>query len=519
MSEPRGREGRSSPDSSSRKLKLLIFVVAYNAERTVLSLLERIPKVLMEMCNTEALVVDDSSRDNTFILCEKGRDEGKIPFPLHVLFNPDRQGYGGSQKIGYQFAISKGFDIVALVHGDGQYAPEELPGLIQPIRDGLADAVFGLRMMEHVRALKGGVPFYQYAGNKILTWIENRLLHAGLSAFHAGCRVYSVEALKRIPFHLNTNDFHFDTEIIIQLIRSGMRIVELPITTYYEDEMCHVNGIKYVAGVIWSMVKVRLNDINLLYDRKFDCRPVDASHARYQLKTAFTSTHSLTADAVPYGSSVVDLGCAGGHFGRFLREKRKARVVGVDVQPLAPGVILDEFISHDLDANELPVALDNVDVIVILDVIEHLKSPEKFVELLREKTKLNPRIRLIVTTGNIAFILLRLLHLAGIFNYGKKGILDLTHLRLFTFSTLAKLFEQQGFRVLSKRGVPAPWPFVFGDGTLSHLLMRGHLILCQLWPSMFAYQIFMEIQPRPHPAYLLAAAYTNSIQKSTRASG
>ena len=95
------------------------------------------------------------------------------------------------------------------------------------------------------------MPLYKYVGNKILTTIQNRLLHSNLSEFHSGYRLYSVEALKKVPFGRNTNDFHFDTEIIIQLLRARLRIRELPIPTYYGDEICHVNGMKYA----WDVVK------------------------------------------------------------------------------------------------------------------------------------------------------------------------------------------------------------------------------------------------------------------------
>src|SRR5690606_9300123 len=143
---------------------------------------------------------------------------------------------------GYQYAIEKGYDIVALLHGDAQYAPEALPDLLKPLEAGEADAVFGSRMMEKGQALKGGMPLYKYVGNKILTTFENAMLGMSLSEFHSGYRLYSCKALKKVPFHRNTHDFHFDTQIIIQFHAAGLRIVEVPIPTYYGDEICGVNG-------------------------------------------------------------------------------------------------------------------------------------------------------------------------------------------------------------------------------------------------------------------------------------
>lgn len=502
----------------SAKPRLLVFIVAYNAEASIASVLERIPDALLHAYNVEILVIDDSSRDNTFTVAESIRKAENVAFPLHVLYNPENQGYGGNQKIGYHFAITKGFDFVALVHGDGQYAPEELPRLVEPLRDGSADAVFGSRMMKEGRPLHGGMPLYKFIGNKLLTWLENRLLGTHLSEFHSGYRIYSIAALKKIPFQLNTDDFHFDTEIIIQWVRAGLRIRELPIPTYYGKEICHVNGMKYAFDVIWSVIQSRLNDINLLYDRKFDCRPDATGHAQYKLKLGFESPHALVLATVPTGARVIHLGCASGYFGQLLRERCQARVTGVDSEPLPPNVTLDDFVLHDLDAPNIPINFDKVDIILLLDVIENLKSPERFVDRLYEKIGLHPSVRLVVSSGNIAFFISRLLHVCGIFNYGKKGILDMTHTRLFTCTTLRRLFEQSGFSMTTRRYIPAPWPLVFGNGVFGRFMMGTHKLLCRIWPSLFAYQFLMEFRPRPNLNYLLQVAYVMTEQRANQIS-
>ena len=118
---------------------------------------------------------------------------------MTVLRNEYNQGYGGNQKVGYAYAIEQGFDFVAMVHGDGQYAPEELPRLSRRCATGEADAVFGSRMMSRFGALQGGMPLYKFVGNKILTALQNVLLGTQLSEFHSGYRVYSVAALQAIP--------------------------------------------------------------------------------------------------------------------------------------------------------------------------------------------------------------------------------------------------------------------------------------------------------------------------------
>ena len=129
----------------TNKKRLLIFVVAYNAQHTISWVLGRVPSSLATQFEAEILVIDDQSEDKTFEESEvfAARDENK--FKITVLFNPKNQGYGGNQKVGYHYAIKNEFDFVALIHGDGQYAPEELPTLIKPLASGKADAVFGSR--------------------------------------------------------------------------------------------------------------------------------------------------------------------------------------------------------------------------------------------------------------------------------------------------------------------------------------------------------------------------------------
>ena len=163
-------------NGKQKKFRVLIFIVAYNAERTIERVLARIPASLAEQFEVEILAIDDSSADRTFEIGQKIKAAGSLPFPLHVLFNPKNQGYGGNQKIGYHYAIKNGFDFVALLHGDGQYAPEALPGLLMPLSRGEADAVFGSRLLSQGAALKGGMPLYKFVGNRILSWFQNRLL-------------------------------------------------------------------------------------------------------------------------------------------------------------------------------------------------------------------------------------------------------------------------------------------------------------------------------------------------------
>ncbi len=496
-----------------RRPRLLVFVVAYNAEKTIQPTLERIPPRLLDDYDVEVLVIDDSSTDQTFDRGETLRRNDSLPFALTVLFNPSNQGYGGNQKIGFHYAIEKQFDFVALIHGDGQYAPECLPELIEPLASNRAEAVFGSRMLHKSGALRGGMPVYKFVGNRILTAIENWLLRAQLSEWHSGYRLYSTAALRQIPFHLNSNGFHFDTEIIIQLLVSGARVAELPIPTYYGEEISHVNGIKYAKDVVLACLKARAQEWSLFYDRKFDCLPAGARKSPYAAKLDFESPHTLTRDRIKPGSRVLDIGCAAGYLGDTLRALG-CHTTGVDAVPLGHETALDAFHRCDLNDRPFPLDLEYFDYAIMLDVIEHLSSPENFVDDFLAAASRNQKLQLVVSTGNVAFIVTRLMLLFGQFNYGKRGILDLTHTRLFTFGTFRRLFEQSGFDVLEVRGVPAPIPLVVGTGSIGRLLIAFNKLLIAISPSLFSYQIFAVVRPRPTLESLLDRAQSESTVRS-----
>lgn len=498
--------------SHPAKPRVLIFVVAYHAEKTIQHVLTRIPLSLIEH-DTEVLVIDDASHDGTFDMSDAVRRNGNLPFRLTVLTNPINQGYGGNQKLGFLYAIKNDFDIVALVHGDGQYAPEALPELLQALLEGEADAVFGSRMIQRFSALKGGMPLYKYVGNKILTTYQNLVLGASLSEFHSGCRLYSTAALRAIPFELNSNGFHFDTEIIIQLLFARFRIKELPIPTYYGDEICYVNGLKYAWDVLTATTVARLHTFGLMYRRKFDVRPDAKENSYCKPKLDYDSSHSAAVAQVAHGQTVVDIGCAGGYLSLPLKAKG-CRVIGIDRFRPCETAGYDEFIQHDLDSPIFPFRLDDADVVLLLDVIEHLQSPETFVAALREVAASNRNITVIASTGNVGFIIPRLMLLLGQFNYGKRGILDLTHTRLFTFASFRRLFEESGFAVLITRGIPAPIPMVVTNRRLANFLMRVNQVLIRISKALFAYQIFLVVRPLPTLAALLNDSHRHAAQRA-----
>jgi 2-polyprenyl-3-methyl-5-hydroxy-6-metoxy-1,4-benzoquinol methylase/glycosyltransferase involved in cell wall biosynthesis len=494
MSEPRVRaqsmEGPSEAEwaqclAVAARMRVAVFVVAYDAEAHIEDTLRRIPQKLVRQL-ASIYVIDDSSRDDTTRVATDL--EGEMP-RLEVFRTPFNQGYGGNQKLGYQHAIRQGFDIVVLLHGDGQYAPEFLPRMLAPFEAPDTAAVFGSRMMVPGAARRGGMPMYKNIGNRVLTAIENRLLGTDLSEFHSGYRAYRVSALAQIPFQYNTNDFHFDTEIIIQLLARGLRIVEVPIPTYYGDEICHVEGVPYALRCLATVLRSRANRYHLVYHPKFNVFGSD----EYVFKEAPNSVHQHVVQRqwAP-ATKVLEVGAGHGRVGRALDE-RGAEVVAVDL--IKPDESFPyPYLQHDLDeafADEVVAAhAGPVDVVVALDVIEHLTRPESSLREIRRAMK--PGARLIASTGNVAFLPVRAMLALGQFNYGKKGILDLTHQRLFTVRSFCRTLEGEGFRVESVRGFGPPIRDMVGSSLPWRIVDWLAGALARLWPSLFGYQFLVE---------------------------
>ena len=211
-------------------MKNLIFIVAYNHENFITSVLDRLPKKVYKK-NYEILIIDDASKDKTFdtaIYWAKNKN-----IKIKILKNPKNLGYGGNQKAGFNYAIKNNFSNLVLLHGDGQYAPEIVIDLVEHHIKNLNKLTLGSRMIKKTNALKGRMPIYKFIGNIILTFLQNIILSSNLSEFHTGYRVYNVEKLKKINFHLNTNDYHFDTQTIIQLMMNNFKVGEYSIPTYY----------------------------------------------------------------------------------------------------------------------------------------------------------------------------------------------------------------------------------------------------------------------------------------------
>jgi len=466
-----------------------ILVVAYNAAATLAKTLDRIPAEIRSDIR-EIIVSDDHSQDSTYLV---GLGYQQISdLPITLIRQPQNLGYGGNQKAGYEVAIEHGLDIVVMLHGDGQYAPESLPEMVGPLLAGEADAVFGSRIMIKGAARKGGMPLYKYVGNRVLTRFENAVLGTHLSEFHSGYRAYSVDALKQIPFQQNSNGFNFDTQIIIQMHDAGMRIKEIPIPTFYGDEISYVAGMEYAADVTKDVIGYRLQKAGfgdgsrVTVKEEYELKPnEDSSHGRISM---------LLGSRPP--SKILDLGCSSGLLAERLRDMGHY-VTGVDVNEFeGVGERTGAFFKADLNQGIPPDVGTGFDLVLAADVLEHLPRPGDLLEEIRRV--LSPDGTALICIPNIAHWYPRLRSMLGMFDYDQRGILDTTHLRFFTRRSIRKLIERHDYSILRLEAVGLPLDAIGLEGHKGHWVRLIDNLFSSLWPTMFGYQFIVEVAPRVH---------------------
>jgi hypothetical protein len=474
-----------------QKGKVLIFIIAFNDEDQIQKVLGRIPAEMADKYDCEILLIVDSSSDKTFELAHSYQVSNNLQY-LKVLYNPVDQGYGGNQKLGYEYAIRHGFDAIVLLHGGGQYAPEEMDNLIAPLMSGEADAIIGSRFTDAGVKNLAGMPLYKYYGNRLLTWLQNKVLKTRFTDLHSGYRAYSVKTLSDIPFNLNANGYHFDTQLIIQFLLARKTIREVKIPAFYEKGIHDLNKLKFAWNVLHETLISRFQNMALFYRREYDLLPFEEE---YSLKLGYMSSHTLAIQNIPENSKVLDIGGGQGRIAGELK-KKGCFVAGVDKNPLVLTENYDFFYQRNLDFIEFDFDIRQYDHVLLLDIIEHLSYPEHFLDQLRLRFGLN-QPKIIITVPNIGFFISRLQLMLGNFNYGKEGILDKTHKRLFTFSTIKKSCRQSGYIIEKVRGIPAPFPKAVGNNFLGHFLLSVNRMLIRISKGLFSYQVYLEVRPTP----------------------
>lgn len=239
--------------------KLFVIMPAYNAEKTLQQTYDDIPKDIVDTI----ILVDDCSHDNTVALAKK--------LKIVTLQHERNKGYGGNQKTCYYHACVMGADIVVMLHPDYQYTPKLIRSMASLIAEDIFDVVLGSRILG-TGARKGGMPFYKYISNRVLTFIENLLIGQKLSEYHTGYRAFSREVLETLRLEGNSDDFVFDNEMLVQCCAAGYRIAEVTCPTRYFKEASSINfgrSVKYGLGCLLVSIQYALHRFGIIKFEKF----------------------------------------------------------------------------------------------------------------------------------------------------------------------------------------------------------------------------------------------------------
>lgn len=260
----------------STDARIVIVLPAYNAARTLEKTYADIPQEKVY----KIILVDDVSQDQTVEVAQA--------LGLSVVIHIQNRGYGGNQKTCYIEALKEGADVVVMLHPDHQYDSKRVPELVEPILSGRADMVIGSRILNG-RALEGGMPFWKFAANRVLTICENVVYGTDLTDGHSGFRAYSRRFLTTVPFLLNSDDFVFDSQMIAQAAYLGFKICEIPVQARYFPEASSVNfrvSTIYGLKTLGVMVRFLLQRLGFCRFRFFDRRLEDVV-SRHHHETIF----------------------------------------------------------------------------------------------------------------------------------------------------------------------------------------------------------------------------------------
>ncbi len=235
--------------------KIVVVLPAYNAEKTLERTYKEIPFDIVD----EVVLVDDNSTDDTI-------GEGKRLGIKHIIPHENNKGYGGNQKSCYNKALALGGDIVIMLHPDYQYTPKLIESMSYLIANEVYPVVLGSRILGK-GALKGGMPWYKYLANRILTLSQNILMNQKLSEYHTGYRAFSKEVLERTDFNVNSDDFVFDNQMLAQIFYAGFEIAEITCPTKYFEEASSINFKRsaiYGLGVLKVSFQYRLAKLGII---------------------------------------------------------------------------------------------------------------------------------------------------------------------------------------------------------------------------------------------------------------
>ncbi len=477
--------------------RILVAISVYRGLAELEETLRRIPAALMPLIQEIAVfgVFSEEEAEGLFQRLSQNPAWEK----LRYCRIPRRYHYGENLKNCFDYAIEKGFDYVAVLRGDAAYEPSCLPLFFLRALVMKSPAVIGNRMRDTGSGTRSQGSRLRLWANRFLSLVEEFILRMGLKDYHCGFRLLSTEVLKRIPYSLNVGDYLFDLQLLIQLRCLGIKICASPVPDFHDKTMSFGQTARYAWRAIKISVGYRMHQLHLIRRAVYF---VDLDE-HYTLKRNRSSSHMQILNSLEPGSTVLDIGC-----GRSLLAEEYARrgitVVGVDnLSQEKVSKSIHAYVRHDLE-KPLDLPYGRVfDYVILSDVIEHINNRDALMNTLRRHLKTDGK--LVASTGNIAIWFYRMSLLLGRFEYGPRGILDRTHVHLYTLDTFQRFFRQKGYKLLDVKFTPIPFELVVsstGRSSLIEGITSWYHYLTLLWPRMLAYQFIVYCTFRSYESAL-----------------
>ena len=428
----------------------------------------------------------------------------QFDIPITVVTFPQADAkYGAIQKVAFGWAIDQQFDIAAVVHASGHFPLTELDQLILPIAREGAGGVFARRIRGGAIFSKG-ISWWKVAGNRYLCSVLNRIVGHTAREWLCPFRAYSTAVLRAIPFRNNSDEHVFDLEMLVGCVELHAHLEEIQVHVEPDSAFSLSDCIRLTRDSVIAALRYRIHKMG------FGTGSTAFNSLAYEVKVEENSSHdSLLRWLKQFPpSSVLDVGCSDGHFGRLLEEMGHD-VTGVDIQA-SPGV--EKRLSHFVKAN-LEEGLtqhfehESFDVVVLADVLEHVRSPEILLRGARALVK--PDGRILVSIPNIGHWYGRLKVGLGLFSYDRRGLFDSGHLRFFTRVNFQRIAAVEQLEITRFGATSTPLVNVLSRGVgsaeegsvpraavgfFSKVLSgvsRGGI---RLWPTLFGYQLLFELQ-------------------------
>jgi methionine biosynthesis protein MetW len=476
--EPQG----ASPDAPGGEVRVGLFLFDCRDAESVRRTLEQIPPDLHRWLH-EVVVMDDRATAAALPDLVRGDASAKLGVVVHR--NPREHGFGGARKAAFEYARLRRLDWAICLRADVDPSTRALRPLLEAV------GRWPDTLLLASRAGGRSAPLWRRVAHGIWSALLNRSLGLRLSDYGTSFRAVPTTILSRVPYLVNADDRQFDVQLLIQSRALSAPVREVPVASGWNESATPGEGLRHALRAVGTAIGYRLHQLHLIRRGRYF---VDEG-VYYTLKQSETGSHMQIVEAIAPGARVLDLGCSQGLLAAPLAEKGVS-VVGVDVRPpdqVAEALV--EYYQRDLEEPlELPTGR-SFDYVVCSDVIEHLRGRT---ELLRSARRyLREGGRLIISTPNVALWFYRLSLLIGRFEYGPRGVLDETHVHLFTRASFRRLVEKAGFHVVQERVTALPFEVVFestGRSRLVRAVSRSYHALARWWPGLFAYQVILEAE-------------------------